>query len=592
MRIERHQVAGAVVSAAREDFTNRIGGQVRSMSRAGRITTYEWQLIADDFLDYLAALSVTSPDLDTPEAKAALKDASEAAAGAVAYAAYHPHCSFQVFLEYPNFGMSYDPGDDAPEESVTPGEWIDALCLAVLRDKAKWHGEAFHFARDKFVEKAQGTPAGELVTALNAVVLDSTGNDEEYPPSARAKLAAVDAALDRVRTRAQGAGAVGDRPESASAALPTLAALRTLRALAAEDRTAFDAALADLLVEHSARQGPSASARSLLPLVPIALAALAYRTLGWSPAVRSDYLPHALITGFETPGPRVAGFGRDRRPDAVAALAAGPLVVERPACERAVHPQTEAMYEEDVQELLTAGEGQPLKVWRLAWIMDDQVRLFKWRSADPGELTDRRLAPLRRAARMGAALFRIALAEPGTEVEVTIDGRALRCPAERGEEAGAHNWERAVALALITGEREDLAPLVLTGPAFARPDGAAFSAYREALHAYLRGVDAEQAAQRALQQVENAKDWGFAMPPAVLLSQLIEGDEESFNLALADALEAHRAYYQVADRADDADAAISLGIVGLACHARRRGWAIRVESAYLPPDLLQAAEPF
>ncbi|MFD7714028.1 hypothetical protein [Streptomyces sp. NPDC059786] len=62
MRIERHQVGGAVVSAAREDFTNRIGGQVRSMSRSVRMATYEWQSIADEFLDYLGALSVaTSP---------------------------------------------------------------------------------------------------------------------------------------------------------------------------------------------------------------------------------------------------------------------------------------------------------------------------------------------------------------------------------------------------------------------------------------------------------------------------------------------------------------------------------------------------
>lgn len=97
MRIERHQVGEAAVSTAREDFTNRIGGQVRSMSRGGRMTTYEWRSIADEFLDYLGALSVATPGLDIPEAKAALKDASEAAAGAVAYAAYHPHCGFQVF---------------------------------------------------------------------------------------------------------------------------------------------------------------------------------------------------------------------------------------------------------------------------------------------------------------------------------------------------------------------------------------------------------------------------------------------------------------------------------------------------------------
>ncbi|MFI6122550.1 immunity 49 family protein [Streptomyces sp. NPDC051064] len=575
----------AVVSAAREDFTNRIGGEVRSMSRAGRMATYEWQSIADQFLDYLGALSVETPDLDTAEAKAALKDASEAAAGAVAYAAYHPHGSFQVFLEYVNFGMSYAPGEEAPEESITAGEWIDALCLTILRDKAKWHGEAFHFARDKFAAQAKGTPASELATGLMAVVLDDTGDDEAYPPSAQAKLAAIDAALDRVRTRAAETGeSLLDRPDST--------ALHILRAMVVEDREAFDAALADLLVGHATLHGPAASPRTLLPLVPIALAALAYRMLGWAPAVRTDYLPHALITGFETRGPRVVGFGRNRRPDAVAALAAGPLVVERPACERDGVPQIEAMYEEHLREAFTPADGKPPAVWRLASVMGDQERLFKWRAGSPGDVTDAQLATLRLASRIGAALFRIALAEPGTEAEVTLDGRTLRYPAERGEEANAGNWHTAVAFALITGAREDLAPLVLTGPAFARPDGSAFTAYREALHAYLKGADPEAAAQRALQEAEKAKDWPFAMPPAVLLSQLVEGDEESFNLALADALEAHRAYCQVADRADDPDVSVNLDVLALACHARRRGWAIRVESPYLQRKVLRTAEPF
>lgn len=127
--------------------------------------------------------------------------------------------------------------------------------------------------------------------------------------------------------------------------------------------------------------------------------------------------------------------------------------------------------------------------------------------------------------------------------------------------------------------------------AFTPVDGEAL-AYREALHAYLKGTDPEAAAERALRQAEKAKDRGFAMPPAVLLSQLVEGDAESFNLALADALEAHRAHYEVADRADDPAAAVSLDALALACHARRRGWDIRVESPYLPRELLQAAEPF
>ncbi|SCG00526.1 Immunity protein 49, partial [Streptomyces sp. Ncost-T6T-2b] len=231
-----------------------------------------------------------------------LKDASEAAAGAVAYAAYHPHCSFQIFLEYVNFGMSYDPGEDAPEESVMPGEWIDALCLAVLRDKASFHGEAFRFAREKFAAQVRGTPTGELATALMAVVLDDTGDEEDYPPSAQSKLAAVDAALDRVRARARESGEpLLDRRDSG--------ALRALRALASEDRDAFDAELAGLLAGHAAAHGPGAPARTLLPLVPIALAAFARRTLGWEPAVHTEYLPHALVTGFEARGPG-RGFGR------------------------------------------------------------------------------------------------------------------------------------------------------------------------------------------------------------------------------------------------------------------------------------------
>ncbi|MCX4826169.1 immunity 49 family protein [Streptomyces sp. NBC_01142] len=586
MRIERHQVGGAAVSAAREDFANRIGGQVRSMSKAGRMATYEWQSIAEEFLDYLGALSVETPGLDIPEAKAALKDATEAAAGAVAFAAYFPHCSFHITLNYVNFGMGYDAGNEGDaEESVTPGEWIDAFCLAILSDKAKWHGEAFHFARQKCGGTADGTPAVELIKGLMAQVLDDTGDDDaDYPASPQQKLAAVDAALTRIRSREEHTGeSLLDRPDSV--------ALKTLRALAAEDQVGFDSELTALLLPYSTLHGPGASPGSLLPLLPLALAALAYRTLGWEPAVDTDYLPRALVTGFETRGPRVEGFGRNRRPDAAAALATGPLVVGRPALERTVNAESEALIDQYTREAISPVDGQPLAVWRLASALRYQELLFKWRASDSGDITDAQLANLRLASQLGAALFRIALAEPGTEARVTIDGGTLGYPASRGEEVGAGSWQTATAFALITGVREDLAPLVLTGPTFTAKDGGAFASYRVALHDYLRGVDPQPATQRALRDVEEARDWGFFPPPAVLLSQLVEGDEESFNLALADALEAHRDYYRVSDRADDPDARIDLDALALAGHARRRGWIIRVESPYLPQRLLRAAEP-
>ncbi|MFE4018687.1 Imm49 family immunity protein [Streptomyces sp. NPDC059101] len=547
------------------------------------MATYEWQYLAEEFLDYLGALSVETPDLHSPEAKAVLQDATEAAAGAVAYAAYHPHCSFHIMLNYVNFGMSYDPDDEGhAEERVTPQEWIDAFCLAILSDKAAWHGEAFHFARMKFSENAAGNPAVELVNGFMAYVLGDIGDDDaNYPPSAQEKLAAIDAAVARNRSRGEESGEhLLDHPHTVG--------LRTLRALAADDREAFDSGLSALLLPHSALPGPGARPRSLLPLLPIALAALAYRTLGWAPALHTDYLPRALVTGFETPGPRVEGLGRNRRPDAVAALAPGPIVVERPGRAQPLHPQSEALFEQHTREAITPVDGKPLSVWPVASALQDQEILFKTRASHSDDVTDAQLANLRLAAQLGAALFRIALADPGTEAEVTIDGRTLRYPATRDEDTSPGHWQTATNFALITGTREDLAPLVLTGPTYSLKDSSAFASYRVALHDYLRAADPEPATEQALREGEKAKDWGFFPPPAVLFSQLVDGDEESFNLALADALEAHRDHYRVADRADDCDAAINLDILALTCHARRKGWNIQVTSPYLPQRLLQA----
>ncbi len=193
------------------------------------------------------------------------------------------------------------------------------------------------------------------------------------------------------------------------------------------------------------------------------------------------------------------------------------------------------------------------------------------------------------AARLGAAAFRAVRAGSGSPGDVTVGGTTLVCvsgPDTRS--VGAGHWHTAVNLALVTGDRESLAPLVLVDPAFLA-DGSAYAAYHEALQEYFRGEDPAPAVERAVHDVEKVRGRGFPPPPAVLLSQLVEGDEESFNLALLDALEARRDHYAVADRADDSDADVSLALLGLACRARRRGWDVRVDSPYLPARLLRAA---
>ncbi|MCF2437010.1 hypothetical protein LV779_34795 [Streptomyces thinghirensis] len=100
------------------------------MSRAGRMATYEWQSIAEEFHDYLGALSVETPDLDPPEASSP-QGRLWRRAGAVALRRVPPALHLPGLPGVRELRHEHDPGADAPEESVTPGEWIDALCPSV-----------------------------------------------------------------------------------------------------------------------------------------------------------------------------------------------------------------------------------------------------------------------------------------------------------------------------------------------------------------------------------------------------------------------------------------------------------------------------
>lgn len=119
MRIERHRVSEAALAAVREDFANKMISDVYSRSRAGQIDAYDWWDITLRFLDGLGAFSTVTPDLDTPEAKAILADAAEAAVGTVSFAAY-PNASFHIFLNYVNFGRDYDSGAGAARSRSAP----------------------------------------------------------------------------------------------------------------------------------------------------------------------------------------------------------------------------------------------------------------------------------------------------------------------------------------------------------------------------------------------------------------------------------------------------------------------------------------
>lgn len=577
MRIERHQVGEDELIVALDSFVERIDDDVYRMQN-DESPAWGWEMVAESFLDYLGALSVTNPDLTGKDARIACESAAAAAVGSLALRvgrAGHPH----VFIEYTGTGVSYR--DDRPAEDphgVSAGDWLDSFFLAFVAKLSDQHGTLFVAAAPELRGNEHRADVA-LVHALLAYVYGHAAEAGVEARSDQERVAVIDSITERL---GDGTGWPGCR-----------AALTTLRAVAAGDQEAYNRALARQLEQYRQPYADSANShpRTLLPFEAIALAAMAVRWNEWSVGVDSPYLPAAAVAGFKPPAPRVLSYGRHKRPDAVEELAAGPLVIERPEHPYADQPGRSVYERHAVRELeeFRDLEQELLQVTRgLTDLMRRQVSAFLERAAsDPDGQDARQRTALRIAAEAGTAAFRLARAEAGTEHEVTVDGTTRLLPAWRSSHsAGTGHWKQAVAAALIAGEPQQAAELV--APEFFVKGGRVgpVDAYGAALHDYLRGVDPVAAVDRALTVCAQYEQGRYLAPPVRLLSQLVEGDQVGFALALADALENHREHFTLADLSGDAEALVDLDILALACHAHRLGWDVPVSSPYLPMGLL------
>ncbi|UQI49082.1 immunity 49 family protein [Streptomyces sp. HU2014] len=585
--IARHSVGESRAAEAVEDFASRIGRQVDLMQHSPGRDTFGWEMIAEEFLDYVGALSLTDPELRGKDAEAALRSAGAAALGVVTVGVYQWE-SVNVFVDYVNFGLTYGPAGD-PEVSLDETDWLRALDLAVICDR--YTAEAVTFGETaRYLPSGPGHPLWEraatgqahgMLTYLRGYDLDEDWDGAE--PRTRAEAAGrIDALLSEL-------AADGNRNRA------RVAGLTAVRALLTGDENAFGAALARLLTAHRDVAGGSASPRGLLPLDAIALAALAHRREGWPPAVASGYLPAALVTGVRTEGPRVGPYGRDKREAALAELAAGPVTVARPAFAW-TDERDDGVYDRLTDRKLAEyadPDADPRLIARmLPSGVRQQVLRFQCRAAHDPEGTDpRQREALTLAAELGVAACATGVAEDGGGVEVTIGGRTLTLPRVGPQpDRMTGGWTSAVGAALVAGARGPLDRLLAVDPgAFGAADASSVTAaYRAALHDHLRGADARPAVDRALAARERAlgRDSDDLCPPVVLLSQLVAGDAEGFALALVDALEEHRDHYGVGSRAEGVDAAASLDVLALACRARAVGMPVPVRSPYLPEALL------
>ncbi|MBB4935310.1 hypothetical protein F4561_006204 [Lipingzhangella halophila] len=554
MRIFRHSVGADRLRAATDDFAARVSREVDRQRYASR-TSADWSVVATYLLDYAGARSVERPELDR-DIRTAVYSAAEAYVGAVALGGYSPHRAARVFLSYTNTGVSYaaEPAEEhGSTPRLAPADWMAALYLVVIAGAECRHAVTL-------LETTAATSLSSEELAFADHVLDEPANRETVP----AAPARVLDRLDNART--------GGESELGTA----------LRALVKRDRDEFWTALGAMLATHRGNHGDDPPPRSLLPLAPIALAALAVRNEGWDLAIDSAYLPAKLVTGNAS--------GERAR---TAPTLGHPARVERPCLH--VPAQHLAFLDEgangEIEHAVSSRVQLDLLPQTLAWTMDQQIRRFRLRSAhDPDGRDPRQRAAIAIASQSGAAIFRVATA-PGEHVDVTIGH--VTAPLRRTghtTDASGLNWRTAVCAALLVDDVRSLDALVTLHPRYFAAEHTldTFRYYRDALHDYLRGADATAAADRALWARERAaaSKPDMLTPPAALLSQLVAGDPGGFAHTLVEELEEHRDHFTAADNADDPAQLVNLDILALARHATAKGWPLPVRSGYLPEAFL------
>ncbi|MCX5376743.1 immunity 49 family protein [Streptomyces sp. NBC_00091] len=302
--VERHRVREARIAGALDDIRHRTWMRYDGMYSDP--APERLRDMCDELLDHVAARTTEGGRLGQT-ARTALHTAAQCAMGVLSIGCF-PGGDQEVQLPLVSETVSSEDFDFTTVITVAPTArtWLDAFETTVVSGLVwDWQKVIGLLLRDDYA------PA----------VRDGVPYSPYTPHSEPADLAAMDA-LCGYLTESAGhlpsgwptvplckpdAAARAEAARRLDAAGPLTADQRLLRVLLNDDRAAFEAALADRLTAHreSAEAEADPAPRTLLPLGPLALAALAVQTHQWELGVRSGYLPPELL-GF-TDAMRLAG---------------------------------------------------------------------------------------------------------------------------------------------------------------------------------------------------------------------------------------------------------------------------------------------
>ncbi|MFF5517000.1 immunity 49 family protein [Streptomyces coeruleorubidus] len=295
--VARHDVSRQRIEQALEDIERRTRRRWHTM-RYDCYSDEELQAMRDDLLDHLAARTLTDPRLGTARSRIVLRTAAECALGFLDLGCY-PNGDQKILFPLIDESISSEDTDfeAVVEHASTARDWLDTFALGVisgmvrerdrvigllLRDHASAINDGVPYS--KLESKSDPGELAEMDT-LACYLTKARGHLPRDWPSVTLRMPEVDERLDgALRLKALGALT----PDQ-----------QLLRVLLEDDRSAFEQALSDRLVQHRESAPPDAAPRSLLPQKTVALAALAVQVHGWALRVPSAYLPQALLSAPE-----------------------------------------------------------------------------------------------------------------------------------------------------------------------------------------------------------------------------------------------------------------------------------------------------
>lgn len=243
-------------------------------------------------------------------------------------------------------------------------------------------------------------------------------------------------------------------------------------------------------------------------------------------------------------------------------------------------------------------ESAATRAEALSLLVSTARRYAGYLSAKPSEV-EPLCAALKTGTFAAAALF--TLASESGQVEVDIGQKLVRLPATGSTDA-THpgNWRVGWWLAQIVRDRRAIdrlagTPIEVLRRSSSRGDECQYL-YVEALQAIeKRASDWGTRLQRALDATDPERfklaDEEFVLnimvPEMELLFCFANGDRADFQETLQFTLERHKRYWTRANRKRDPDGYIALGPLAIASMAHQAGFAVEVESDYLPNPLIK-----